>query len=115
MHELSIIQNIITILENEAQKHRLKNINKFVLQIGKLRQIIPEFLQFAFSVAAKNTIAEKAIMVIEEIPIEASCQICQHKFSIENNNYLCPICKNNSNILSGNEIILTTMEGETDV
>lgn len=115
MHELKIIQNIFPIIENVAKENHLKSVNKVVLRVGTLRQIVPEFLKFAFVTVSKDTIATGAELVIESIPITARCKTCQQQFTVEENIYICPYCDNTDlEILTGKEIVLESMEGDTE-
>jgi hydrogenase nickel incorporation protein HypA/HybF len=74
MHEFTLIQNIFTTILNVAADNQLKRITKVTLHVGRLRQVVPDFLQFAFATTAKNTIAEGATLEIEHIPITVLCQ-----------------------------------------
>jgi hydrogenase nickel incorporation protein HypA/HybF len=115
MHEFKIIQDIFPIIENVVRENHLKSVNKVYLQIGKLRQVVLEFLQFAFTTATKNTVAAGAELIIELIPITAKCRTCQRQFAVEENIYICPHCNNsNLEILTGKEIVLVSVEGECD-
>ncbi len=64
MHEFSIINKIVNILKEEGEKNDFTKITKFTLRLGRLRQCLPDFMQFAFAITAKNTIAEGAEMII---------------------------------------------------
>lgn len=114
MHELKIIQDIFPIIENVAKENHLKSINKVFLQVGGLRQVVPEFLQFAFVTVAKDTIvAIGAELIIEAIPITARCKHCQKQFTVGENIYVCPHCDSSDlEILTGKEIILESIDGE---
>lgn len=114
MHELKIIQDIFPLIEKVAKENRLKSINKVVLSIGKLRQVKSEFLQFAFVTLAKNTIAKDATLIIQQIPVTVSCQSCKKQFAVEENIYICPKCGSVTlEVLTGKEIILESVDGET--
>lgn len=113
MHELKIIQDIFPIIEKVSQENHLKSINKVFLRVGALRQIIKEFLQFAFVTIAKGTAAEGAELIIEIIPITIFCQACQQKSTVKENAYICPNCESTQlEILTGKEIILESIEGD---
>jgi hydrogenase nickel incorporation protein HypA/HybF len=115
MHELSIIQNIFPIIENVAKENHLKIVNKVFLKVGGLRQVVLEFLQFAFTTVSKGTIAENADLIIELIPITVDCKNCQKQFTIEENVYICPSCDNTElEVLTGKEVVLDQIEGEQD-
>ncbi len=67
MHEFSIIEKLFNIVLEQAEQNQLINVKKIHLKIGKLRQIIPEFLEFAFEQVTKDTVAEDAKLTIEII------------------------------------------------
>jgi len=113
MHEFGIVEDILATINKIATEQKFKKINRVTIQVGKLRQVIPENLQFAFSVLAENTIAANAQLVIDEIPITIRCQSCNQKATIADFTYICPHCNSSDlEILTGKEIILETIEGE---
>lgn len=65
MHELSIMEKLFKIILREARQNKLISINNIQLKIGNSRQIVPEFLEFAFTHLGKGSIAEKAKLEIE--------------------------------------------------
>jgi|WetSurMetagenome_2_1015567.scaffolds.fasta_scaffold97063_1 hydrogenase nickel incorporation protein HypA/HybF len=112
MHELTIIQNILIKVIQVAEINNLKTVTQITISIGKLRQIIPSALEFAFKAAAKNTIAEHAELIVKYIPIQAYCRNCKNSYIIEENIYLCPKCESvDLDIRSGKEIILENIQG----
>lgn len=115
MHEFSIIQGLFKILEKTAIDKQLNFISKVKLKIGRQRQIVPEFLRFAFDEVAKGTIAEGAELVIEEVPIKMSCKKCALEFFLNDYFFVCPDCHGqNLTLLEGNEIFIEEVEGETE-
>ena len=114
MHEFSIMQGVFKLLEDIAAQNKLIKIDKVVLKIGKLRQVFPDFLRFAFETISQNTIAENAELIIEEIPIMMHCKSCNKKFKVEHNTYICPKCgATKLEILTGKEVLIASVEGET--
>lgn len=67
MHGLTIITNILNIIENVAKENSLIKIDKIKIKIGKLRDVYPEMLQNAFKIASKDTKAENAKLEFELI------------------------------------------------
>lgn len=113
MHEFGIIHSVFKILEDIANKNNLKSIDKVTLSIGKLRQITPEFLQFAFDSVSQDTIAANAKLIIEEIPIKMGCKLCNQEFVVTRNTYICPKCgEAGIEVLTGKEILIKSVEGE---
>ena len=114
MHEFAIIQSVFKQLEDIAKQNNLQSISKVTLSIGRLRQVFPEFLQFAFETASEHTIAKHAKLIIEEVPIKVHCKTCGDEFIIERNTYICPKCQGTKlEVLSGKEILIKSIEGET--
>jgi hydrogenase nickel incorporation protein HypA/HybF len=101
MHELSLVQNIFSTILEVARANRLRAIKKVSLQIGQLRQVKPDFLQFAFQAVAQDTIAAGAVLEIEFIPLTIFCHRCNKNFIIKHGNEddamagyicVCPEC-----------------------
>ena len=115
MHELGIITNIFTILEQVAAEHRLTRIHTVRLKLGKLQQIVPDMLVFAFETVAKDTVAEGAALEVEDVPIVMRCQSCEHEFIVDDHCYICPRCEHTGlTMLSGMEILLESVEGDQE-
>lgn len=113
MHELSLIQSLLSQLETTAEQYRLMRITKVMLQIGDFRQCVPELLQFAFETLTEDTKAQGAQLVIEHLPIKMECLSCQQIFAIKRHVFSCPHCqKTELKMLSGKEFILSSIEGE---
>jgi hydrogenase nickel incorporation protein HypA/HybF len=113
MHELGIITNLFSIIEEVAEEHNLIKIHKVKLKLGKLQQIVPEMLTFAFETVAEGTRAEGAILDVEYIPVRMKCHGCGREFIIEDHIYICPECaQTRLTMLEGMEIILESLEGD---
>lgn len=113
MHEFSIIGQVLKTVEYVASQNNLSKVTKIVLQIGKLRQVMPDFLQFAFEAASSETIAENAILELKIIPIKIECLKCHCVSSVNKTAYFCPDCRSNEiKIISGKEILIESIEGD---
>jgi len=113
MHEFALIANIIKICEETAQKHGLNRIDTVRICIGKMRQVVPETMQFAFSVAAKETLCEAADLEMEFLPIRMRCKECQYEFFVEDKLFQCPACKSGAlQVIHGQELYIKSIEGE---
>jgi Zn finger protein HypA/HybF involved in hydrogenase expression len=70
MHDLVAAQDIIKAVIQVAKRNKLKKISKIVVGLGKVvehnEEIKPENLQFNFELVKKNTIADKAKLIIQK-------------------------------------------------
>jgi len=103
MHEFSICQGLVKAILSELEKLDPPNpkLLKASVVIGRLRQIIPETLQFAYATLTKETtIAGSKIKVISA-PILAKCPKCGWNGEIKENNFRCGKCGSGEVELSG--------------
>jgi hydrogenase nickel incorporation protein HypA/HybF len=113
MHEFALIDNIIKICEETAQTHGLSKIIAVQICIGKMRQVVPETMQFAFCIAAKETRCEAAKLEMDFLPIRLLCKECQHEFPVEDKLFQCPSCKSGAlRVIQGQELFIKSIEGE---
>lgn len=112
MHELSIVQNIITIIQSELPKYNFSRVRSISLRIGAMRQIVPDALFFAFTCLSKNTPLEGAEIKIENIPIKGRCRKCRCEFILDSWQQNCASCgENQMDIISGKELEIAEFEG----
>jgi len=113
MHEFAIIDSIFKIVEKTIEDNQLKSVSRVILHVGKLRQVVPEFLQFAFETVSEGSPAQGAELVVVEIPIKVKCEACGHEALIEHQTYVCPACGHfGLEVLTGKELFIESIEGE---
>jgi hydrogenase nickel incorporation protein HypA/HybF len=94
MHELSIAQSILSIVENAAPQNPDATITSVKLQIGELSGIELEALKFALSITKNDTILKDAEFDIEIVRGEAECPHCKTVFPMHYYGASCPSCNN---------------------
>lgn len=110
MHEVSIMENTLEIAIAQARQNEAAKIDRLTLNIGELSGIIPEALEFAFEVLIRDTIAEKAVLEINTVPVVCYCRNCDRNFQPQDYIYECPQCqKISSDILTGREMELVSL------
>ena len=113
MHEFSIISDIFKTINEIADKENLSQITKVSLKIGKMRQIVPDIFDFAFTTISKDTKCESAILDVEYIPVKMQCNACKEFFIVEEYEFICPKCKDvDLKLIAGQELILKSIEGD---
>lgn len=110
MHELSIAQNIVEIVEEEAKKYESSKVESVILEIGTMSGVVPEALNFALTEAVKNTILEHTNFEINEIKAVFRCSSCGNEFSMNDLYGDCPECGNFFNdIIKGKELLIKSV------
>lgn len=79
MHELSLLDNVREILEEEAIRQHFGKVMKVTLEIGKLSCVEPEALRFGFDIVMKGSLAEHAELVISELDGLGYCRQCRRQ------------------------------------
>lgn len=107
MHELGIARNIVDIARNCAKKNNAQKVLKVVVEVGSLSGVMPESLEFCFSICTKDTILEGARLEIHKVASLAICHECKKAFDLTRHNFSCPVCDGKYwEIQSGKELIV---------
>ena len=111
MHELAVCEALLQQVEQEAGQHDANEVTKVVLRIGPLSGIELPLLQQAFTVARKGTVADKADLVAEELPVRIRCTQCRAESTVRANRLLCATCGDwRTRVISGDEMVLASIE-----
>ena len=92
MHELSIAQSIIKIVESSLPNKNENKVNSVHLLIGKLSGIEIDALQFAYSVLKNNSILNCSVLKIDVKNGLAKCLTCNITFEMNKYGIPCPDC-----------------------
>lgn len=92
MHELSLMQGVLEILQETAQSQGFERVRVVRLEIGKLSAVDPQALRFCFDVASQGTLADAAVLEIVETPGRGWCAQCRHTVEVTARFEACPSC-----------------------
>jgi hydrogenase nickel incorporation protein HypA/HybF len=110
MHELSLSSAVVATTVKHADGRRVSVIN---LRIGRLRQVVPETLQFYFGFVARETVCEGARLELEMIDARLRCRPCGTEWAIEIPAFRCPTCGGSEvEVASGDEFEVESIEVE---
>lgn len=119
MHEASLVQGLLQIIENALQAHNIENPGKslkvtgIVCEAGLLACFEPETLKACLEIFSEGTACENASLEIETAPLACKCQDCSRDFNLEKRNFSCPFCKGvNLSFTGGNGLILKELKVE---
>jgi hydrogenase nickel incorporation protein HypA/HybF len=113
MHELAIAESIVAIATRHAGDGRVTEVH---VQVGRLRQVVPAALEFAFELCTQGTAAEGAALVLEDIPVAGVCRGCGAGSEPEGFPLACPACGSfDLEIVRGEELVVDSLELEREV
>jgi hydrogenase nickel incorporation protein HypA/HybF len=110
VHELSLSSAIVNTAAKHADGRRVTLVS---LRVGRLRQVIPDTLEFYFEFVARDTVCEGARLEQEVIEPRLRCNPCGRKWDIEIPAFRCPTCGGSEvEIASGDEFEVESIEVE---
>ncbi len=82
------------------------------LRLGVFAGVVKDALLFSFEVATEGTLAEGAVLDIEEIPLVVYCDACQRERTLPcAQAFVCPSCGSPTpEVRRGRELEVTTIE-----
>jgi hydrogenase nickel incorporation protein HypA/HybF len=118
MHELAVAQAIVDAAERHAEGRPVSVVR---VRVGRLRQVVPEYLSFYFTVAAKDTSCEHAELEWEQVPSLLRCSACGAEWDPAPPparsgeelivRFRCPECESaDHRIVSGDELVVESID-----
>lgn len=92
MHELSIAQSIIDIVNRYAAQRCVEKVVRVGVRIGGFSCIEESSLIFCFDAVKKGSVASEAILEIEKEPARGECMGCGEVFELKGLILKCPVC-----------------------
>lgn len=110
MHELSLSSAIVNTVVKHAAGRRVTVVS---LRVGKLRQVVPDTLDFYFGFVARDTVCEGARLEQELVPALLRCGDCGQNWEVDFPVFRCPSCgSGGAEVESGNEFEVESIEVE---
>ena len=78
MHELSVCEGIIEVATNALARLAGPRppVSCVTVRIGRLTSVVPDCLRHYFDLLTPGTALDGAVLVIEHIPVRATCADC---------------------------------------
>lgn len=92
MHEMSLAEGIIQLIDDSAVKNHFTRVKMVWLEIGQLAGVEPEAMRFCFDAVARGSIAEGAALEIIETPGQGRCGDCKQTVAVAARFEPCPLC-----------------------
>ena len=93
MHEMSLTQNIMEIIEQQHRQHGFREVTDIWLEIGALSCVEQSALEFCFEIMRKDTVAEHCRLHFVHLTVRAWCWQCQQEVEVAAYQDCCPRCQ----------------------
>ena len=107
MHELSICTSLVSIVETHADG---RPVERVLLDIGHLRQVIPETLAYSWEIVTADTPLAGSTLSINHIPAVIECRACGAATTIELPLFRCPCGSTDTELVAGRELMVRSLE-----
>jgi hydrogenase nickel incorporation protein HypA/HybF len=118
MHELAVAQAMVAAAERHAGGRRISVVR---VRVGRLRQVVPEYLSFYFDVAAAGTLCEGAALDWERVDSRLRCSACGAEWDPAPPpardgdelviRFRCPECESPGHrVISGDELMVESID-----
>jgi hydrogenase nickel incorporation protein HypA/HybF len=110
MHEVSIAESLVDLIEDQARKEGFGRVNRIAVKLGALSHVEAAALEFCFDAASRGTVAEGARLEIRLAPASGWCPRCEREVAIAQRYDLCPSCGETFvRMTAGDELQLTEL------
>jgi hydrogenase nickel incorporation protein HypA/HybF len=92
MHEMSLAESILQIVEDTARSSAADQVRAVRLEIGALSHVERDALRFCFDAVTRGTVADGARLEIDATPGRAWCMPCSESVELARLGDACPRC-----------------------
>jgi hydrogenase nickel incorporation protein HypA/HybF len=111
MHELSIAQNIIEIVQENLAPNQKQAVKTVRIKVGKLTNILVDSLLFGFEALTRDTNLDGVKLEVEQLPLRIKCNDCGKETDLDNYVFSCPTCQSSAiKVVSGQELMVQEIE-----
>jgi hydrogenase nickel incorporation protein HypA/HybF len=113
MHEMSLAEGILQVLEDQAQIQHYRRVKQVWLHIGELAGVDVEALTFCLDIVSRDSLADGAAYHIVRTPGRGWCLICSHEVELHARYDGCPQCgRFQIQVTSGDDMQVGELEVE---
>ncbi|MDR2238977.1 MAG: hydrogenase maturation nickel metallochaperone HypA [Zoogloeaceae bacterium] len=92
MHEMSLAEGVLQIIEDHAAKANFSRVKTVWLEIGALAGVEIEAMRFCFDAVTRGSVADGAALEIVAVPGAAWCMRCSEEVGVAERYDPCPRC-----------------------
>ena len=111
MHEMSIVQSLLSIVEEEMIKNNATTLRSVKVKIGEMSGVVPEALSTCFEILTAKSDMKGAVLKMDITPLAGFCIKCKKDFKVVDYIFSCPECSSTDiDIISGREMEIVELE-----
>lgn len=92
MHEMSLAEGILQVIDDAAREQGFSRVHVVRLEIGQLSSVEVEALRFCFDAVTRASLAEGARLQIDSVPGAGWCMMCSKTVPLPALYEACPHC-----------------------
>lgn len=113
MHEMAIAMEVLKIVQEHIPAGHPARIKKIRLKVGKLTAVVPESFKFCMEIITKDSQAEGAEIIIDDVPLIVECEDCGERSELKEAVFVCPGCGSvKLKVISGRDLFIESIEVE---
>jgi len=115
MHELSIAQHLVQVVESHAREAEADRVVAVDLRLGAQSHVDADSLRFHFDLLTRDdgSLAQGAEIRVRRVPMRLRCGSCGTDYAPEGADYRCPDCGEVGELQDvGDDLILEAIEVE---
>lgn len=92
MHEMSLAEGVLQLVEDTARANVARQVRSVLLEIGALSHVEVQSLHFCFDAVTRGTVADGARLEVQAVPGRAWCLPCGESVALQKLGDACPRC-----------------------
>jgi hydrogenase nickel incorporation protein HypA/HybF len=111
LHEMTLIERVVALVEDTARKRGSRRVKAVVLEIGSLAQVDAGAIRSCFEAASRGTVADGARLEIVRAAGAGWCPDCAKPVPLGEPSAACPKCgRQHVQMTAGDELRVLEME-----
>ena len=113
MHEMSLCEGVLQVLESESAKQGFSRVKQVWLEIGELSGVEIDAMRFCYDAVTRDSLAQDSTLNIINIPGLAWCMQCSRSVAVKQRFDECPDCGSYQlQVTTGDEMRIKELEVE---
>jgi hydrogenase nickel incorporation protein HypA/HybF len=111
MHEYSLVQSLLSRIEEEARLYGANAVHRVTVRIGPLAGVERDLFATAFDVCRDGTVCDGAELVMTGEEVDWRCEACDARIP-QGSRLVCPSCGWPAMLAGGDALVLERLELE---